>query len=359
MANVPGMINDIATGAQNPQFNYGLPPYPQGYVQTPYGRPVDYATSKTINLHGTGIPRLIKQGKYGQGLTDQQRQGVLNDPYHVNLDNLTSFLTNKAKSKGKKVNSISTPTFNPQPASEDYFNFLQNAETERSHKQDAFNKSYLEPLLNQITALQGKAIGSAGNYLDRGFTELDPQQKAAIDSAGNAFYNSAADRFKRDYTETVGGMNEDLAAGGIAPGNSPASRNVISRTADRELGDNLRKLSYDSEVYKQQLMDQRLGQARSGYATVAGTPSFNSAMSGLTLPGLDYKSQFANPGGQYDLNTLLNALQFSQTYGLQAQQLKQNPLIAALPGIIQAGSKNTSPWGNILGTAAGAAKLTV
>ena len=359
MANWNGMTNDIANGYQNPAFNFGLPPYPQGYVQTPYGQPVQYQTSKTINLHGTGIPNLIRQGKYGQGLTDQQKQAVTSNPYSVNLDNLTSFLTNKAKQKGKKVHGVSLPTFNPQPASQDYFNFLQNSEIERAHKQDAFNKTYLEPLLNQITGLQGKAIGSASNYLDKGFTDLDPRQQAAIDSAGSAFYNSAADRFKRDYTETVGGMNEDLAAGGIAPGNSPASRNVINRTADRELADNLRKLSYDSEVYKQQLGDQKLGQARSGYATVAGTPSFNSAMSGLTLPGLDYKSQFANPGGQYDLNTLLNALQFSQTYGLESQQLKQAPYIAGIPGMIGAAGRNTNPWGNILGTAAGAAMMAI
>ena len=349
--------NANAQGYQNPAFNNFLSKYPVGNSGVPGGANIQSGANRFIGLKGTGIPWAIQHGKLGGHLSNEQRQAILANPGHVSLDNLNNFLINRAKGKGQKIQQTPFNQFNPDPSSAAYFDFMKNAALENAKRQDQFNQT-LRPTLDALSGLNQKAIGSASNYIDRGFTENDPRMQAEINSAGEAFYNQGAQRFKRDYLNTVQGANEDLAANGTPIGRGTGAADYLNQRANIPLADNLQNLSYQSEVYKQNLADQKLNQARSGYATLAGTPSFNSSLQGLQLPDIsqNYNATFGNPGGQFNINDLLQALQFSNNYGLQAQQLKQQPYVAGIPNSINSDAATANPWGKLIGSLFGNAQ---
>lgn len=354
-ANIGNIFSEIEQ--YRPAFNTG--PYPIFKTSTPGGGSIESGINRSINLQGTGIPRAIRKGILGGNLSEGSRKAITTNPRSVDLSNLNNFLLGKAKAAGKKVNK--TPFFNvtPDTDAQSAFDKLQEDYLSQLDEQKAINKQITGALLPSLLGFQNKAIGSASNLVDAGFTELNPFTQEQIKKAQQGFEDEGMLDLNRSLESDLENVSAILADSGIPLGRSSDGGLFLERAALRPFADARARLKAQSQQYGHTLAQDWLGNRRNAFSTLMQSPSFNNSISGLNVPSLPVNPFLMSPTGLYSPEFLLGANQFNSNFGLEKDKIKQgnfNSLIpsaiglASQPGI---GSAIGSIAGNLAGTAGG------
>lgn len=341
--------------APGAQYGPNIPYAPSGNVTTSTGAGITGGQTRDFTADKK-LQDKIKSGKVFKNDKDLQEAMLSGNP--VNWAKLgkgqKNKLTKLGYSKPKMITPYTTPT--ADPGTSQYWDTTLNSELDRAQLQDVFNKSTLWPMVNNLAGVQNKAIGSAGNYLDQGFTENSPYIQNEINASSDAMYNEAERDLNQGYYKTMAGVNEELNNKGMPANRATASADYLNEGINREYANQLKDLGWNKQVYKRQLANDALANQRAGYGAVLQSPSMNAATSGLEMPGISLQSPFLNPTGQWDSGLLNNMYQYmnseASNRNAQRMNLGQN-LWNTAQGISASQPTAGQAIGNIAGTMAG------
>lgn len=332
------------------------PAFPTFKTTTPGGGSIESGYNQTFNLKGTGIPKLIKQGKYGHGLTQAQKDAILSNPYEVDSSNLSNFLINKAQSKGKSGKK--TPFFNvtPDTDAQTAFDQLQSEYLDQINQQKGINKQINDALLPALLGFQNKSIGQANQLSDQ-LTDLSPFAQDQINKAQQGFLDAGTIGLDRDLESSLENAKAILSDSGIPLGRSSDSGLFLERSALRPDRDARAMLRAQSQQFGHQMSQDWLGNRRNAFSTLMQAPGMNNSISGLNAPGMPMNPYLMNPTGLYSPEFLLGANQYNSNFGLDRDKVKQSNFNATIPSAIGAASAPGpgQAFGSMLGNLGGQA----
>ena len=352
----PPTIGEAMKAINEQRPKYGSPAWPTFNTSIPGGANVASGENTSYNLKGTGINKLINQGKYGHGLTSQQKQAIASNPYQVDSSNLTPFLINKLKSKGKT--GTKTPFFDvtPDTDAQTAFDKLQEGYLSQIDEQKRINAQITNSLLPSLLGFQNKAIGQADKLSDQ-LTDLSPFAQEQINKAQQGFMDAGSIGLDRDLESSLENAKAILSDSGIPLGRSSDGGLFLERSALRPNADARAMLRAQSQQFGHQMSQDWLGNRRNAYGALLQSPGMNNAISGLNAPGLPMNPFLMNPTGLYDPNFILGANQFNSNYGLNRDQMIQGNFNASIPGALGAASQpgRGAAFGSVLGNVGGTA----
>ena len=286
---------------------------PGGTALTSGGGGFDLSSNSTVNLPYNVVRDIQKgQGKFknlknkDRGLYDSI---VNNRGLGINAQDLFNkrpglFELGKVKEE-VKVNPQS------EQGSRDTYDTLRDLELERLKNQTSVNNMLMGFMPSLLNANRG-AVNKYQSMIDDGFTEIDPAINERINKGVQGYIGNATNNLKDLYTGIADGFVNDVAQGGVGGfGVGEGFKNQVTEPLARELGN----VVNNAEVYRGQLTNDVLSNARAGASTIASTaPALNQVLQGFQLPTTQVNPAAINPTGNFDPNLLANMLQFANTF---------------------------------------------
>ena len=301
-----------------------------------YGTVPQFVDFSKLDQNKSKILKNIERGKFGKGkapgVKSDLQTAIKTDPSKVSLDLLKPFkgLTQKVTKKGIVSGKPNIPDvdFEANPQSQTGYDFLQGDYLNNLKNQQIIN-SMVASLVPKQVGFAGNVIDTGNRFLNTGFSEVDPAVQTKIDAAKNAYLNNYTRNLKDKYSNIADSIFTSVAESGVS---GSGTGGAFRRDVYDPLAEEVANAVNLAELYARDEGHRFLEDQRTGFATVASSaPGYNAVTQNINIPRLLADPYLLGPNGIYGgPEAIINAIQYANTYGQNADTIRRQPGVAAL-----------------------------